>query len=103
MAIFEIPLNPFSECFEIEIEGQKYTFKTRWNPFLKRWVLDLCRSKNDCLISNLAMVACTDLAYQYEHLKLGWKFVLQVDGQPESEADEKNLGKEARLLVITND
>ena len=103
MAIIEIPLNPFSEQIENEIVGQNFSFKTRWNEFLRRWVLDIGRNKNDWLISNIAMVAGADLLDQYEHLKLGWKLVLQVDGRPEDEADESNLGKEARLLVITND
>lgn len=103
MSVFEIPLNDFAEIFQIEIAGQNFTFKTRWNESLNRWILDIGRDEQTWIINNLAMVSGIDLLSQFDHLQLGFQLYVQVDGDSEAEMGESNIGKEARLLVKIDD
>lgn len=101
MAILEIPLNPYPELFQIEINGTPFYLRTHWNVAMQRWTIDVGLGENDWLIRNLALVSGVDLLEQYEHLGLGFELRLWVDGNIEGEATFENLGNEARLLVVT--
>lgn len=99
MDIFEIPLRPQAEQFQIEIAGSEWTLRTHWNGALVGWTVDIGRSETEWLVVNLALVAGHDLLEPYEHIGFGFGLWLQVDGDADAEATETNLGTEARLLA----
>lgn len=100
MTIYEVPLRPRAEEFQIEIAGEEWTFRTHWNAALSGWTLDLGRSSTEWLVTNLALVAGHDLLAPFEHLSFGFGLWLMVDGDMEAEATEENLGTEAKLYAV---
>ena len=98
--IFEIPLRPRAEEFQIEVAGKEWTIRTHWNAALQRWTIDIGRSASDWLIRNLSLVAGHNLLSPFSHLSFGFGLWLQVDGDSEGEATEENLGTEGRLLAV---
>lgn len=101
--IYEIPLSGAPERFEIEIAGNNYKMRIKWNDYLNRWCMDISRTDDTPLIRNLAMVAAENLLEQYEYLGFNFALYMQVDGKPYADADFTNLGTDARLLVEVPD
>ena len=101
MAIYEIPLNPYAERFQIEIAGEPYYLQTHWNVPMQRWTLDIGRSETEWLVTNLAMVNGLNLLEPYEHLGFNFELRLWIDGDLEGEASYDGLGTAAKLLVVT--
>lgn len=97
--IYEIPLSGISERFDIEIAGNSYKIRIKWNDYLKRWCCDISRTDDTPLIRNLAIVAAENLLAQYDYLGFNFALYMQVDGKPYADADFSNLGTNARLLV----
>lgn len=100
MKTFEIPLNPYAEKFQIDINGQSYFMRTHWNDALACWTLDLGHSAEKLLICNMALVAGRNLLMQHEHLNLGFELWVQVDGKPEADVGIEGFGAESALLVV---
>ena len=99
-SVFEIPLSPFAESFQIEINSATYYMRTHWNGALQRWTLDIGRSADNWIICNIALVAGQNLLMQHDHMKLGFELWVQVDGQPEEDVGIEGFGEESALLVI---
>lgn len=100
MKVFEIPLQPNAEKFQIEINGTNYFMRTHWNDALNCWTLDLGHSAEKLLICNLALVAGCNLLMQHEHLNLGFELWVQVDGKPEADIGIEGFGAESALMVV---
>lgn len=101
--IYEIPLSGAPECFDIEIAGNSYKIRVKWNDYLKRWCMDISRTDDTPIIRNLAMVASENLLEQYDYLGFNFGLYMQVGGKPYADADFTNLGTDARLLVEVPD
>ena len=102
-SIYRVPLNPFAEQFQIEINGTNYLIRTHWNEAIKRWTIDLGTSGEHWLICNMAMVAGVDLLAQHAHLGLGFKMLVQVDGDSAADVGAEGFGDGSELFVVIED
>nr|DAN99551.1 MAG TPA: hypothetical protein [Caudoviricetes sp.] len=99
--LYEIPLNSYPESFSIEIQGQPFFLRTHWNEPMQRWVLDIGRSTEEWILTNIAMVAGVNLLEPFEHVGLGFGLVLASDEIPQDEATFDTLGTSTHLIVVT--
>ena len=54
----EIPIQPDLNAFEqrIQLDGEYYTSRFRWNPRAERWYLDLLSGDGDPIVNGIALV-----------------------------------------------
>lgn len=115
MAVFEIPLQPFSEKFQISIGSITYGIRTLWNVPAQCWMIDIYDGADVPILTGTPLVTGADLLAQYQYLHLGntfqpgssdIQFVVVTTGigrSPDEIPIQTNLGTDGKLFYVTED
>ena len=101
MAVFEIPLGPESQIFNVSLNAIDYKFSLSWNPSSSAWNVDIYSSSGFLLVGGIEMVADTDLLEPYSNLNFGGQLIAQTDGEIGVNPTYDNLGIASHLYFIT--
>ena len=80
MIVYEIPLSPKPQTFEIALAEKNYQITITWNPSMSCWVLDLANEAHSPIVTGIPVITGLDLLAQYEYLNIGGALVVQTDG-----------------------
>jgi hypothetical protein len=102
--VFKIPLNNFSQKFNLTLSGKALTFITRWNQYMPAWELGFQeQSTQTPIYTFVPLVTGTDLISQYSYNKiLPGVLLCFTDGIEDDIPTENNLGVESNLYYITD-
>lgn len=106
MALYEIPLTPEPQSFDITLAGQELKLFARWleSPAPDApggWYLDIYRTPDDLvpMVMGIPLVSGCDLLAPYGYLGLGGALYVSGEFPPTIE----NLGTDNILLFETED
>lgn len=94
-SVFQIPLSPQAQHFDVALNGNTYNMSLVWNPAANAWILDLFDGNGNALVQGLPLVTGADLLQQFAYLGLGG--ALMVDQVPTFES----LGTIGQLFFVT--
>lgn len=98
--VYEIPLDPEPQQFQISLAQGLFTFVVRWNEPAACWILDVTNSNGDSVLQGIPLVTGVDLLGQYQHLNPGGKLVVQSDVDINRVPDFKSLGRSGHLYFV---
>lgn len=101
MRVFEIPLTPRAQRFDVSLGGSDYFMQLIWNSVMQLWVLDIADTNNVRLVAGIPLVAGSDLLAQYRHLAFGGMLVCLTNGDPTAPPSYSNLGTISHLVFVT--
>ena len=96
-----IPLSQnYSSVFNIDLEGESYTFKTLYNSRFGNWSFNILKDDVE-IISGVNMVLGSDIIGQY-NLGIGVLFMVDLD-QTNLDATAFDIGKRVVLVHATEE
>jgi hypothetical protein len=98
--ILEIPLtnDPF-KTFQIELDGNDYQFKIRWNDTDQSWFLDLVGVTNGIALYGLKLISGVNILGPHGFASLGELYIADFeDRQTDPTLDD--LGDRYKLLYV---
>lgn len=101
MTVYEIPINPVDQLFNVTLGEFLYHLRIMWNDQPEGgWIIDINDKDDNPLVHGIPLVAGADLLGQYAYLGIGGGGFLYVytDGQPYLQPTKENLGKNSHLL-----
>lgn len=98
--VFEIPLSPEAQSFQIDLANESYEMTLRWNQFAGVWILDLATSLGEPLALGLSLVTGTDLLAQLKYLGVDGELWSQTDNDQDATPTFDNLGLAGRLYFL---
>jgi len=113
MAVFEIPLEAFSEKFHVTIGGLDYGIRTLCNVPAQCWMIDIYNAADVPILTGTPLVTGTDLLGQYTYLHIGNDFragstdvqfvvmTTAVGRSPDELPTQTNLGTDGKLFYVT--
>lgn len=101
MSIFEIPLSPASQSFQITMNNVVYMLVVVWNGAANCWVLDINDGSGNGLIQGIPLITGVDLLAQYEYIGIDGQLFVQTDGAPDEVPTYANLGSAGHLYFVT--
>jgi hypothetical protein len=97
---FNIPVNPVPvETFVIDLDGHSVRLKTRWNPTIAMWFMDISGITFETTVNGIALVPGVKLLEPYAIRELGEMYLVDLndtDGNP----DFDSFGDRFQLLYI---
>lgn len=104
MAVFEIPLSPQAQKFNIQLGTVTYNLRLSWNDApTGGWVLDLLDVNDVPIICGIPLITGADLLEQYDYLNIGGSLEVQTDFDVNAVPTFQNLGIQSHLYFITPD
>lgn len=104
MAVFEIPLSPQPQTFDIQLVNTTYRLTFYWNNAPSGgWMLDVADSNDVPLISGIAVVTGANLLEQYDYIMIGGALQVQTDFDLNAVPTFQNLGVTSHIYFITPD
>jgi len=99
-----IPLDNFSETFEITLAGVSYTLTSRWNDANEAgWQLDIADSNQNPIAVGIPLITGEDCLTGLEYLGIGGSlFVLTSGASPFDVPTFANLGVDSNLYFQTS-
>jgi len=113
MDVFEIPLNPFNERFQIRISGIEYGIRTLWNVPADCWMIDIYDAADVPILTGTPLVTGADLLAQYAYLHIGNDLqpgstdvqlvvvTTAIGRSPDEIPTQTNLGTDGKLYYVT--
>lgn len=102
MAIFEIPLTPDPQVFDIVLGGKTYRIVLSYKNVAEGgWILDISDTSGNPIITGIPLVTGADLLAQYSYLGFGGKLMVQTSVDPDVVPTFENLGIGSHLYWIT--
>jgi hypothetical protein len=95
----EIPVTNDPQTFNVELDGNTYTFKMRWNITDGAWYTNITGVTNDVIINGLKLVTGPDLLLPYAVTELGSLYVTDTNGT-ELDPDFDNWGDDYLLVYV---
>jgi hypothetical protein len=103
MAVYEIPLIPSPQTFQLTLDNISYQMQVVWNWVMQAWVLDIYDIQGDALVLGIPMVTGADLLEQYAYLGFTGKLVVESDQDTLAPPTFTNLGLLAHLYYLPNE
>lgn len=104
MAVFEIPLLPQAQSFQIPLSNKLYNLTLKYMDTPEGgWVLDIDDTQGVALVHGVPLVTGADLLAQYAYLGIGGQLIVQTDENPDAVPLYTNLGVNSRVYFITGD
>lgn len=100
--VYEIPLSPQPQTFNIALAGTTYGFAVTWNAQNASWIIGITDASGNPILSGIPMVTGVDLLEQFQHLNFGFALVAQTDNSPDTVPAYDNLGVTSHLYAIAN-
>lgn len=94
-SVFQIPLSPVAQHFDVNLNGTNYEMRLVWNSIANCWVLDLSDAVGQPLAQGLPLIDGADILQQLDYLGLGGALI--VDVTPTFEG----LGTVGQLFFLT--
>lgn len=102
MAVFEIPLSPQPQKFQIPLNGVTYGMILRYiDTDMGGWVLDILESDDTPIIQGIPLVTGEDLLAQYAYLGIVGGLIVQTDHDVNAVPTYANLGVSSHLYFRT--
>lgn len=79
LSVFEIPLSPNAQRFDVVLLNVDYNMVVTWNAIAACWVLDIYDSNNVPLVRGLPLITGADLLAQFRYLGFGGGLIVTVD------------------------
>ena len=102
MAVYEVPLSPTPQTFQISLAGTTYTLTVKWNAQNASWMLDIADINSNAIVSGIPIITGADLLAQYEYLNIGGGLQAQTDNDTDAVPTLDNLGINGHLYFITS-
>ncbi len=104
MTTFLLPLANVPQSFQIALAGKEYVMVCRWNDaFEAGWVIDFTDAlTNLAVVSNIPLVAGTDLLAGLEYLGFSGSLFVFTDGDDFATPTLLNLGVESNVYFQTD-
>lgn len=104
MAVFEVPLSPQAQVFNIDLTGTTYRLTLAWNTApTGGWILDIADSGGNDIVLGIPLVTGANLLEQYDYLDFGGSLEVQTDYDLNAVPTFNNLGIQSHLYFITAD
>lgn len=104
MAVFEIPLSPQAQTFDITLGTKTYKLTVAWNDAPSGgWVLDIADANDVPILTGIPLVTGANLLEQFDYLDLGGELQVQTDFDLNAVPTFGNLGVTSHLYFITSD
>lgn len=104
MAVFEIPLSPQAQQFDIQLGQATYHLTVSWNDApTGGWVLDIADSNDVPIVSGIPLVTGVNLLEQYDYLEFPGSLEVQTDYDLNAVPTFQNLGVQSHLYFLTAD
>jgi hypothetical protein len=98
---YRIPLTPEAQLFSISLNGKAYAMRLLWNGYANVWQLDISDNLTGvAILSNLLVVAGTDLLEQYSYLDFGGQLIAQTTNDLNAPPTYDNLGITGELYFV---
>ena len=79
--LYEIPLSPEAQTFQVAIDGKTYTLTFRYIGIQGAWNLDIADGNGTLMLGGIPVVPGVDLLAQYRYL--GFSSALVVANDPD--------------------
>ena len=96
--IYEIPLQPNSQTFQVLVNNVTYNMSVIWRG--TGYVLGIADVNNNSIVKGLSLVTGADLLSQFGYLDLPFNMVILTDIDPELVPTYELLGITSHLCVI---
>jgi hypothetical protein len=103
MPVYEIPLTPEPQTFNVRLVDKEYRFSLAWNAIANTWTLDIATVDNSTpLVQGIPVVTGSNLIGQFEHLGIGGELRARTDHDPDAIPTFGNLGAAGHLYLVTS-
>ena len=100
MTVYEIPLSPTPQTFQISLAGTVYTLTLYWaDPF--GWFLNIADASGNPILNGVPLVTGADLLAQYAYLGFGGSLIVQTSHDTDAVPTFTNLGINSHLYFVT--
>ncbi len=99
--ILEIPVrsSPDAYSFTIELDGQNYLLRFRYNSRMARWAMDIAKTDGTDIVAGIPLLTNTDLIGRYALTDLPpGRFLAYDETGNAANAEEDDLGAGVLLL-----
>ena len=79
MNVFEVPLSPQAQYFDVTLLNVDYNMVLTWNAIAGCWVLDIYDPSNVALVLGIPLITGADLLSQFGYLGFGGGLIVTVD------------------------
>ena len=101
MPVYEIPLIPQSQAFNIALAGVTYKLVVLWSAQNSVWLLNIADKNGLEILSGIPLVTGCDLLDPYGYLNFGGTLIASTDGDQDLVPAYSNLGSTAHLYFTT--
>lgn len=98
--VFEIPLSPTAQKFNIDLLDVNYELRVVWNPASACWVLDIADTNSVPIACGIALVTGADLMGQLAYLGLGGGLLVATDASLQAVPTYDNIGSSSHLFFV---
>ena len=99
--VYEIPTSPEAQNFSISLAGVSYQMGLLWSTAMSLWLISIADANEAPILTDIPMVANTDLLAPYPYLNFGGQLIAQTDNSPETPPTYDNLGITGHLYFVT--
>ncbi len=100
MNAYEIPLEPGSQRFRVDLGGVEYSLFVRWNEAASAYIIDISTASGDAIVSGIALVTGGDLLAQYGYLEIGGELHVQTDHDTDAMPTFDSLGTTSHVYFV---
>ena len=101
MPMYEIPLTPEPQNFNISLAGIGYFLELLWNPSASAWQLNLSSANRTKIVSSIPLVTGSNLLEQLAYLGIGGSLFCSTDHDLTAPPTFDNLGVTGHLYFET--
>ena len=101
MTVYEIPLTPQPQNFQIVLGGKNYGVKLRWCDPAQAWVMDFATDTGVPILEGVPLIANTDLLEPYAYLDFGGALTATTKNAPYANPTFTNLGTASNVYFTT--
>ena len=99
--VFEVPLSPQAQTFNIALGGVTYQLTLFWRDAEEGgWFLDFATATGVPVLTGMPLVTGVDLLEQYAYLGFTGTLVVQTDHDPDALPTYENLGELSHLYFV---
>ena len=99
--VYEIPVRPTPQRFEISLSGKLYRFTLKWNDVLAYWILDVADEVGTAILCGVPIITGADLLAQFSYLGFTGELFATTDHNPDAVPTFDNFGINGRLFYAT--
>jgi hypothetical protein len=102
MQVFEVPLSPEPQRFNITLAGVPYRLTFTWNddPLTGGWYMNIADNSGNLIRGGIPLTTGVDLMEQFKYLEMGGGFAVQTDHDTLAAPTYENLGINSHLFFI---